>query len=218
MSDKITYNLISVSGKEAGSVELNPEIFAREIDTVAIHQVVRWQLAKKRSGTHATINLAKMDNNKKKPYKQKGTGRARCGSRYSPTRVGGAVAHGPQPRDYSFRLNKKTKKAALVAALSDKCQNNALSVFDKLELEDTKTRTAANMLKNIECTGKKILFLTAGDTDVEKKLQRAASNIQGVNFLNVRGLNTYDIINADCLLFDQNLLPQIEKQVLGGAE
>ena len=209
MTKSIKYSVVDMKGKDSGSVDLDPAIFAVDADPSVVHQVVRWQLAKRRAGTHATQNLAKTDNNKKKPYRQKGTGRSRAGSRYSPIRVGGAVAHGPQPRNYDFKVNSKVKAKALCSVLTDKCRSESMRIVDKLELAEPKTKNFKSALTAMTsgAKAKKVIVVLGNDLDEKaQNIMRAGGNMQEVNFLEVAALNVYDLVNADCVIFDQDCL------------
>lgn len=220
MTKSIKYNVVDTKGKDAGSVDLDPAIFAVDADPSVVHQVVRWQLAKRRAGTHATQNLSKTDNNKKKPYRQKGTGRSRAGSRYSPIRVGGAVAHGPQPRSYDFKVNSKVKAKALCSVLTDKCRSETLRIVDKLELAEPKTKNFKSVLAAVTSGAKAKRVIVVINNDLDEKVQnvmRAGSNMKEVNFLEVAALNVYDLVNADCVIFDQDCIAGITQR-FGKAE
>ncbi len=221
MNSEIKYNVVDTKGKAAGDVTLDASVFGVEVDPGIMHQVVRWQLAKRRSGTHATKNLAKTDNNKKKPYKQKGTGRARAGSRYATNRVGGAVAHGPQPHGYDYKVNRKVKRAAVAGALTAKCQEKSLCIVKDLALTSPKTKEMQAMITVLKNNAKKVLVVissTDACREKESQMTLAGRNIQNLKFIAVSGLNAYDVLNADCLVFDQACLPMISEKVLGVSE
>ena len=221
MNKNIKYNLVDTKGQNAGEVELDASVFGADVDASILHQVVRWQLAKRRSGTHATKNLAKTDNNKKKPYKQKGTGRARAGSRYATNRVGGAVAHGPQPHGYEYKLNRKVKRAAVIGALTEKVNQQGLRVVKNLAISTPKTKEMNSVISALKNNAKKVLVVvSASDAhrEIEENLILAGRNIENLKFIAVSGLNAYDVLNADCLVFDQQCLPLITEKVLGVTE
>lgn len=201
--DTVKYDVIDASGKVVSSLELVARVFDAECSVANLNMVRKQQLSKKRAGTHATINLAKMDNNKKKPYRQKGTGRSRCGSRYSPIRVGGAVAHGPQPRNYEFDVNKKVKSSALASALTDKQRSGALRVVDSIEdLKSGKTKDAAKFFKGIDANQKQLLVVQ--DLISAEQVIKACRNLSGCKVLSVEGLNVYDMLNAKTIVLAQD--------------
>ncbi|MCH9642350.1 MAG: 50S ribosomal protein L4 [Actinomycetia bacterium] len=195
-------------GKKDGTVELPAELFDVDANIALMHQVVTAQLAAKRQGTHATKTRAQVSGGGKKPYRQKGTGRARQGSTRAPQYAGGGVVHGPQPRDYSQRTPKKMIAAALRGALSDRARNDRIHAVTELvsgQVPSTKsaksflaTLLAANTAKN-----PKVLVVLGRADEVGAKSVR---NLPGVHVISPDQLNTYDVLNADDLVFSVEAL------------
>ena len=200
--EKVEYPVKNSSGSEVAKATLAADIFAVEPNNNLIQETVRWQRAKKRAGTHATILRGEMLGGGKKPFKQKGTGRARAGSIISPLWVGGAVVFGPQPRDYEFRLSKRSRRMALTSALSAKVSSSQLVIVDNFNTVDGKTKSFVALVKALGLTGKKILLVVA---DGEKKacsscVWKAARNVARVKPVAVEGVNVYDILNSDVVV------------------
>jgi large subunit ribosomal protein L4 len=186
------------AGKASGSVELPAEIFDVQVNIPLIHQVVVAQLAAARQGTHDTKTRAEVSGGGRKPYKQKGTGRARQGSTRAPQFAGGGVVHGPHPRDYSQRTPKKMKAAALRGALSDRARDGRIHVVTELVVGDTpSTKAAIAALSALELDGK-VLIAIDRDDDVSALSLR---NVPDVHLLYVDQLNTYDVLVSDQVLF-----------------
>ncbi len=201
--EKVEYPVKNSSGKEVAKASLSAAVFGAEPNKNLVQETVRWQRAKKRAGTHATILRGEMLGGGKKPFKQKGTGRARAGSIISPLWVGGAVVFGPQPRDYEFRLSKRSRRMALVSALSQKVADSALVVVDDFSSVDGKTKSFVKVLEALEIAGKKILLVIAdkeGSKACDSKLWKAARNVKGVKPVAVEGVNVYDLLNSNVVL------------------
>nr|BBF96085.1 50S ribosomal protein L4 [Mycolicibacterium peregrinum] len=196
------------AGKKDGSVELPAALFDVEPNIALMHQVVNAQLAAKRQGTHATKTRAMVSGGGKKPYRQKGTGRARQGSTRAPQFTGGGVVHGPQPRDYSQRTPKKMIAAALRGALSDRARNERIHAITELvEGQTPSTKSAKAFLGSLvaENTAKKRKVLVIiGRTD--EVGARSVRNLPGVHVISPDQLNTYDVLNADDLVFSVEAL------------
>ena len=200
--EKVEYPVKTSSGSEAGKVALASGIFGAEPNKNLIHETVRWQRAKKRAGTHATILRGEMIGGGKKPFKQKGTGRARAGSIISPLWVGGAVVFGPQPRDYEFRLSKRTRRSALISALSTKVAASELIIVDGFSNVDGKTKSFVTVMNALGVSGKKVLLIVA-DADgkaCESKVWKAARNIARVKPVAIEGVNVYDLLNSEVVV------------------
>jgi large subunit ribosomal protein L4 len=185
------------SGKKVGDQELPSELFEAPVNVPLMHQVVIAGLASLRSGTHSTKTRAEVSGGGKKPWRQKGTGRARHGSTRSPIWSGGGVAHGPKPRDHSVRVNKKMKKGALRSALSDAVSSGKLVVIDQLGFEEPRTKDAAEILEALELRGKVLVVLAEPETTVEKSFR----NLRQVRLTYARSLSVYDVLAADRVLF-----------------
>ncbi|TYB33280.1 MAG: 50S ribosomal protein L4 [Flexistipes sinusarabici] len=170
-----------------------------------IHEVVRMQLAGRRAGTHSTKNRANISGGGKKPWRQKGTGRARTGSSRSPLWVGGATMFGPQPRSYAYKMPKKKVRSALKSAFSSKLKDGSVKVFDKLATENGKTKEAAEILAKLNAE-RNVLVLFS---EYDEKLIKAFRNIPYVKLLNVQGLNVYDTVHAENILMSQECLQKI---------
>lgn len=196
------------NNKEAGEVTLAPEVFEIPVRPEILHLVVRAQRASWRSGTHATLTRSMMKGGGAKPWRQKGTGRARSGSNISPIWTGGAVLFGPQPRDYSFKINKKVRKLALKMALSARVFDNKLTVINKIELAEAKTKHFAQVAKNL---GLKKALLVLPEAD--ETLVRSARNIQGITLCTPEGLSVYDILNHPQLILMEGAVEGVMKRL-----
>jgi large subunit ribosomal protein L4 len=195
-------------GKKDGSVELPAELFDVEANVALMHQVVTAQLAAKRQGTHATKTRAMVSGGGKKPYRQKGTGRARQGSTRAPQFTGGGVVHGPQPRDYSQRTPKKMIAAALRGALSDRARNERIHAITELVTGQTpSTKSAKAFLGTIltdRTPGKNKVLVVIGRSD--EVGAKSVRNLPGVHVISPDQLNTYDVLNADDVVFSVEAL------------
>jgi large subunit ribosomal protein L4 len=200
-----TVNIVSPSGDSAGTVELPDAIFAAKVNVPLIHQVVIAQRAAARQGTHATKTRGMVSGGGRKPYRQKGTGRARQGSTRAPQFTGGGVSHGPVPRDYSQKTPKKMKAAALRGALSDRAANERVFVVTGfVEGDVPRTKEALGVLNTV--TGgadRNILVVTTHDDEITWKSLR---NVPAVHLLAEDQLNTYDVLDSDYLVFTQAAL------------
>lgn len=190
--------VIDVNGKSTGSRDLPQELFGGEINEAVMHQVVVAQLAAARSGTASTKTRSEVRGGGAKPWRQKGTGRARHGSARSPIWVGGGTVFGPKPRDYSMRVNKKMRKSALRSALADKANNEKVFVLDSFD--ETKTKAAAKCLKAAGIEGR-VLVVLASDDEHSTNVDRAFRNLAGAAFSLHGALGTYDVLVADSVVF-----------------
>ncbi|GAH46735.1 unnamed protein product [marine sediment metagenome] len=190
-------------GKTSGSVELPAELFDVEPNIALMHQVVTAQLAAKRQGTHATKTRAMVSGGGKKPYRQKGTGRARSGSTRAPQYKGGGTVHGPQPRDYSQRTPKKMIAAALRGALSDRARNERIHAITELVSGQTPSTKSAKSFLGALTDRRKVLVVIGRSDEVGVKSMR---NLPGVHILSPDQLNTYDVLNADDVVFSVEAL------------
>jgi len=198
--------VFNMEGKQVGELELNDAIFGVEVNQDLMHKVVVSQLANRRQGTVATKNRAAVRGGGRKPWRQKGTGRARQGSIRSPQWVGGGVVFGPTPRDYSYRLPKKARRAALKSALSAKVEAGNIIVLDQLTVEEPKTKVMANMFKALDV--QKPLVITAEwDTNVELSTR----NIPGAVVAKSQGLNVYDILNSQKVVITKDAVTKLEE-------
>jgi large subunit ribosomal protein L4 len=196
--------LYSKDGKDLGSVELPEALFAAPINEALIHQAVVAQLAARRTGTHDTKTRGEVRGGGRKPYRQKGTGRARQGSRTAPHYAGGGVVFGPHPRSYEQKMPKRMKRLALQGALTAKFDDGAIKVIDALELDAMRTRELVGYLAALELDGRITVIAPDGD----EKLLRSARNLPKVLVLRADSLNVVDVLNADALLIVQ---PSLDK-------
>jgi len=201
------HDILNVSGQKVGEIELNDSIFASEVNEAVLHDVVKNYLANQRQGTHSAKTRAEVRGGGKKPYRQKGTGRARQGTTTAPNFVGGGIAFAKKPRDFSYRLNKKVKRLALKSALSAKVNNNELIVIDELSLEAPKTKDMVNILSSVKAA-KKALIVTA---DKNENVIRSANNIKGVATSEALGMNVYQILHHDTCIITKDAVQKIEE-------
>ncbi len=194
-----------------GRVEVKDEVFNVKVKKHVLWEVVKWQLASKRQGTHSTKTRGEVSYSGRKLLPQKGTGNARHGDRGANILVGGGVAHGPKPRDYSYSLPKKVRKLALKMALSDKAQNKNVVIVEKIELGETpKTKKALEFLKKKKIDSEKVLVVTPEKDELVIKSFR---NLPNAKVLPVEGLNVYDILWSDKLVILKDALEGIYKRV-----
>ena len=194
----LTLDVHTAEGATNGTVELPAEFFDREASVALMHQVVIAQLAAARQGTHATKTRGQVRGGGKKPFRQKGTGRARQGSIRAPHFTGGGTVHGPQPRSYAQRTPKKMIKAALAGALTDRARNGRIHVVEDLVPGQTpSTKSARAFIERL--TDRKSVLLVTGSEDVNSRL--SARNLPGVHIISPDMLNTYDVLNADDVVF-----------------
>lgn len=203
MADNLTADLYSADGTKQGEVDLNPDIFGIEPNTDVMHQVVTAQLAAARAGTHSTKTRAEVRGGGRKPWRQKGLGRARHGSIRSPQWVGGGVAHGPKPRDYSQRTPKKMKRLALRSALSARASDGQIKVVSTFASWDVpKTKQAVALLDAMDISGKVLLLAE----DHERVAIKSFRNLGSVIASNLGQANTYDVLWADTIVMSQGTL------------
>ena len=201
-------------GEKAGTIELDEQIFGIEPNVAVMHQVVNAQLAAKRAGTHNTKTRAEVRGGGAKPWKQKGTGRARAGSSRIPHWRGGGIALGPKPRDYSQRTPKKMKKLALRSALSDRASSNNVFVVESWDFETPNTKAAKLALEAIGAEGKVLVVVDTQDSNTYKSFR----NLGHVNVLSADQLNVFDILVSDSVVFTKSSLPSIEVEDVSAAK
>ncbi len=194
-------------GKKVSDIELAESVFGIEPNQSAMHLCVVNYLANQRQGTQSTKTRSEVSGGGKKPWRQKGTGRARQGSTRSPQWIHGGIAHGPKPREYGFSINKKVKRLAMKSALSSKVAAEEMVVLESLALEAIKTKDVVNVLSSLE-TGKKVLIVLPEKDDV---IYRSARNIAGVKVTLVNTLNVYDILNSDTMVVMKDAVSKIEE-------
>ena len=199
-------SVYNMEGKEVGTADLSDSIFGVEINEHLVHMAVLQQLANNRQGTQKAKTRSEVSGGGRKPWRQKGTGHARQGSIRAPQWVGGGVVFAPTPRDYSFKLNKKEKQAALKSVLTDKVQNEALVVVDELKFDEIGTKEFAKVMKNLNVE-KGLVIL--GDND--KNVVLSARNMADVNTEVVNAINVYDILSAGKLVLTKDALTKIEE-------
>ncbi len=202
-----TVNVLNMEGKVCGEVALSEKIFAAEINNAAVHSVVRAYLLNQRQGTQSTLTRSEVRGGGKKPWRQKGTGRARQGSIRSPQWTHGGIALGPKPRSYRVSINKKLKKIAMFSALTSKVVSNELIVIDNIALDSYKTKNMINFLKAINVEGK-AMIVTA---DVNEYVVGSAANIPGVITAPVNTINVYDILKYDNMIISKDALAKLEE-------
>ena len=199
--------LYNMEGKQIGDITLNDAIFGQEVNKSVLHQVVVNYLANQRQGTQSTKTRSEVRGGGIKPWRQKGTGRARQGSIRAPQWIKGGIALGPKPRDYSYTLNKKVKRLALKSALSDKVAENEIIVVDEIAMTEIKTKTIVNMLSNLKVDSKALIVTCDNDTNVVK----SARNIAGVATAFTGSLNVYEILNHDKLIITKDAVSKLEE-------
>jgi len=200
-------SVFDMNGKKVSDLALAESVFGIEPNTYAMHLCVVNYLANQRQGTQSTRTRSEVSGGGKKPWKQKGTGRARQGSTRAPQWTHGGIAHGPKPREYGFSVNKKVRRLAMKSAFSSKVAAEELVVLDELKLDAIKTQEVAKVLAALE-TGKKVLLVLPENNDV---LYRSARNIAGVKVSTVNTLNVYDILNCDTMLVLKDSVAKIEE-------
>ena len=199
--------IYDMTGKSVGERELNDAIFAVTPNKAVLHEVVKNYLANQRQGTQSTLTRTEVSGGGKKPWRQKGTGRARQGSTRSPQWTHGGVALGPKPRFYRTDLNKKVKRLAMKSAFSSKVADDSLVVVDAITATEFKTRTMVNMLSAVGASGKALVVLPAKD----EKVVKSFANIPGVKPAYINTLNVYDILNCDKLVVALDAVKKIEE-------
>ena len=199
-------SLLNMEGKKVGDIELQESIFGVEVNEYVMHDVVVNYLANQRQGTQSTKTRSEVSGGGKKPWKQKGTGRARQGSIRAPQWIHGGIALGPKPRSYKYTLNKKVKRLALKSALTTKLQENAIIVLDELNFDEIKTKNMANVLSAIKAE-KALVVISEKNLNV----QLSARNIANCKTATVNTINTYDIIKYPTLVLTKAAVEKIEE-------
>ena len=201
--------LFDQTGKEVSSVELNDAIFGIEPNESVVFDVVISQRASLRQGTHAVKNRSAVSGGGRKPWRQKGTGRARQGSIRATQFRGGGTVFGATPRNYAYRINKKVRRLAVKSALSEKVQETAFSVLDKFEIAEPKTKTFVSIIEAIQAP-KKTLFVVA-DSEDATNVYLSARNIAGATVMSASAINTYDLVNANKVVMTSAAVKQVEE-------
>jgi large subunit ribosomal protein L4 len=200
-------DVVNNENKKVGTVDVNDDVFGGRVNADLMWESVVHANAADRQGTHQTKNRANVSGSGKKPWRQKGTGRARVGEIRNPLWRKGGTVFGPQPRSYDFKLPKKVERGALRAALAEKMQQNALVVVDALATDAIKTRGAVELLKRLGCDGKAVLI----DVTPDDKLSRSVKNIQGVSFVRSAKVTARDVINAERVVATKSALEKLQE-------
>lgn len=199
--------LYNTSGEQVGEIDLNDSVFGAPIHRSVLHDVVVAHLANRRRGTHDTKTRAEVSGGGKKPWRQKGTGRARHGTIRSPIWRGGGIVFGPHPRDYSIRLPKKVRRLAMRSALSSKVEGGSIVVLDELKLDQPKTRDMVKILNNLKVENKALVVMADRDDNVIK----SARNIPGIKPVPANGLNVYDLLAHNTLVITKDAVSRVEE-------
>jgi len=205
----LTAPVFSQTRAEVGTIELPSAIFTEPLRRALLADVVRMQTAGRRAGTHATKEKGEVRGGGKKPWKQKGTGRARAGSIRSPLWPGGGTIFGPHPRDYGYTIPKQARKAALRSALAQKLREERLTIVDQIELPEAKTKHVAEVLRNLGVDDTALIVISEADA----KLERAGRNLPRVKVLRVAGLNVYDLLRYHHLVVTKAALAALNDRV-----
>jgi large subunit ribosomal protein L4 len=201
--------IVNIKNEEVGEVELNDSLFGVEVKPYVLHEIVRMQMAKRRAGTACTKTRAEVRGSSAKPYRQKGTGRARAGSRRSPIWRGGGTTFGPKPRSYSYKLPKKVRKLGLRMALSARMAEQRLCVLDDFKLDAIKTKDFVGVMNTLKYDNALIVIPTNDDI-----LERSSRNVPGYKVLPSAGLNVYDILLHKNVIILQSTIGQLEERLL----
>ncbi|MBS4537355.1 50S ribosomal protein L4 [Clostridium sp. D2Q-11] len=199
--------LYNLSGEQIDDIELKDSVFGVEVNQHVLYEVVKNQLANKRQGTQSVKTRSEVRGGGRKPWRQKGTGRARQGSIRAPHWVGGGVSFAPKPRDYSYSVPKKVRRLAMKSALSSKVIDNEIFVVDELKMEQPKTKDMVNILKNLNSSKKALIVMSEKDENVIK----SAKNIPGVQTVLVNTLNVYDILKYDNFIITKDAVKKVEE-------
>jgi large subunit ribosomal protein L4 len=200
-----TVQVHDAAGKQVGEVELDPGVFDVQVSVPAMHQVVTAGLAAQRAGTHSTKTRAEVSGGGRKPWRQKGTGRARHGSIRSPIWVGGGVAHGPKPRDHAIRVPKKMKRLALRSALTETARRERIRVVEALSFDEPSTKRALEILEALDLGGQVLVVLAVPDQAVEKSFR----NLPNVRMCYSGNLGTHEVLYADWVLFTKDAVEAV---------
>ncbi|EEU13436.1 MULTISPECIES: 50S ribosomal protein L4 [Anaerococcus] len=199
--------VLNIKGENVGEIELNETLFAAEIAETAVYDTVKNQLANKRQGTQSAKTRAEVRGGGRKPFRQKGTGRARQGSIRAPHYTGGGIVFAPKPRDYSYKIPKKMRRKALYSVLTSKVNDNELIVLDELKLDSYKTKEANEILNNINANKKAYVVIAENDD----KVYRSFRNIEGCNVEKANLINVYDLLRHDKLVITKDAINKLEE-------
>ena len=205
MAKVAVYN---IAGQQTCEIDLNDAVFGVEVNETVVHQALVMQLASQRQGNAATKTRGMVRGGGRKPWKQKGTGRARAGTLRSPLWVGGGTVFGPHPRSYSFRMPRKARRLAIKSALTAKVQSGELVVLEGIQFEQPKTKQVVELLKNFGLEERKALLITG---EANENVEKSSRNIPGVKALAANGLNVFDLLHHDKLLITRDAVARIEE-------
>ena len=200
-------DVYDIKGKKVSDVELSDKVFGIEPNENVVHSVLLNYLANQRQGTQSTKTRSEVSGGGKKPWRQKGTGRARQGSIRAPQWIKGGIALGPKPRSYKYRVNRKEKALAIKSILSSKVLENELIVVDKLELKEIKTKTMVSVLKDLKVEGKTLILLV----DKNKNVEYSARNIEGVKTISINNINVFDLLKYNNLVLPLDTVKKLEE-------
>jgi large subunit ribosomal protein L4 len=203
-------DVVNIENKKAGSIDLNPSVFEIVVKDHLLHDEVRRQLSRRRSGTASTKNRALVSGGGAKPWRQKGTGRARQGTNRAPQWAGGGSVFGPVPRGYEHKVPKKVRRAALCSALSQRHKEGALIVVDELDLDEFKTRRMVELLDGLGLTGSSVLLVIA---EPNPEIERSARNLPHIGVIRAPGLNVYDVLRNQKLVMTKDAVAEVEARL-----
>lgn len=209
MTTKLTLNVVDQSGKTVDSMPISEKLWAGDINKDLLHQVVVMNLANKRAGTASTKDRSEVRGGGKKPWRQKGTGRARVGSIRSPLWRGGGIVFGPHPKDFSYTLSKKIRRKALIQALASKIKEKNVIVLYELKIEKPKTKEVAGVLKKLNILDEKNLLVVKS---LDENLKMAGRNLADLKMMNVKDLNAYEVLNSSKVILTKEAFMEIERE------
>ncbi len=201
--------LYNIEGERIGEVSLSSKVFGAKVNEALLYEALKAQASSRRRGTASTKERSQVRGGGRKPWRQKGTGRARAGSIRSPIWKGGGTTFGPRPRDYSYSLPRKAKRKAIKSALSAKLKEKKILILDRMDLKEAKTKKMASMLVNLRSGKKPLLVIEEGN----EMVRRAARNIEGVKIISPNSLNLYDLLNHNKLILTKEALAKIEEHL-----
>lgn len=207
-----TLPVFNVDKEEIEKIELLDSVFGAEVREWLFYDAVRYQLAKRRAGTHAVKSRSQVSGGGRKPFRQKGTGRARAGTTRAVHWKGGGVVHGPQVRSHGHKMNKKARKAALIAALSRRCEEGALTVLEAFQMEKPQTKAFQSVLEKFEVQND-LLLVTGADNEKNDAVYKSARNLDNVTILPVAGLNVYDILKHQNLAMTKSAIAEVTERL-----
>lgn len=199
--------VLNIKGENVGEIELNETLFAADIAETAVYEAVKNQLANKRQGTQSAKTRAEVRGGGRKPFRQKGTGRARQGSIRAPHYTGGGISFAPKPRDYSYKIPKKIRRKALYSVLTSKVNDNEIIVLDELKLDSYKTKDAQEILNNIDANKKAYVVIAENDD----KIYRSFRNIEGIDVEKANLINVYDLLRHNKLVITKDAITKLEE-------